>query len=195
MLYIRSFCLGYVSTGSLRAGTGNNPYMAHEYDQSKPRSYVLYLDANNLYGKAMSAYLPTHEYEWVDNSPAGNLPLLSEIQYDPEGFIQALNLENKYGYLFEVDMKIPPTLHDKLNDLPPAPLRRSLDNDVLSTAYQEPLIESLGQDSTSLRTKKLIADLHPKRNYIAHTSTLQKYLSVGAQITRVHKVLRFQQSP
>jgi len=155
--------LGYVSTGSLRACSGNNPYMGHEYDRNKARSYVLYLDANNLYGKAMSSYLPTHGYEWVDNNPGTNLPMLAEIQHDPTSFIQGLSLEDSHGYLFEVDMDVPPNLHDKLNDLPPAPSRRSLDTDVLSSAYQEPLLEKLGQDSSCLRSKKLIADLHPKK--------------------------------
>jgi len=168
--------------------------MGGEYDATKSRSYVLYWDANNLYGKAMSSYLPTHEYEWVDNTPAGNLPLLSEIQDDPAAFIQGLNLEGSHGYLYEVDMVIPQSIHDKLNDLPPAPSRRSLDSDALSSAYQEPLLENLGQDSTYLRTKKLIADLHPKKNYIAHSTTLKQYILMGVQITKVHKVLRFQQS-
>ena len=29
-----------------------------DYDKTKPKFYIKYLDVNNLYGKAMSQYLP-----------------------------------------------------------------------------------------------------------------------------------------
>ena len=41
----------------------NNPYMGYEYDTSKPTEYLQYLDANNLYGWAMSQLLPTGEFK------------------------------------------------------------------------------------------------------------------------------------
>ena len=37
-----------------RYGEANNPYMGDEYDDRKPTKYITYLDANNLYGWAMS---------------------------------------------------------------------------------------------------------------------------------------------
>ena len=42
----------------------NNPYMGYEYDMSKPIEYLQYLDANSLYGWAMSQPLPTGEFKW-----------------------------------------------------------------------------------------------------------------------------------
>ena len=47
----------------------NNPYMGTEYNPSKPTRYLQYLDANNLYGWAMSQPLPTGGFRWVDVSP------------------------------------------------------------------------------------------------------------------------------
>ena len=44
----------------------NNPYMGCEYDPLQPTNYLQYLDANNLYGQAMSQPLPTGEFKWVD---------------------------------------------------------------------------------------------------------------------------------
>ena len=44
----------------------NNPYMGCEYNPLQPTNYLQYLDANNLYGWAMSQPLPTGEFKWVD---------------------------------------------------------------------------------------------------------------------------------
>ena len=37
--------------------------MGDKYDANKPTKYITYLDANNLYGWAMSKPLPTHGFK------------------------------------------------------------------------------------------------------------------------------------
>ena len=56
-----------VSTISNRYGKSNNKYMGTKYETSKPSiyMYITYLDANNLYGWAMSKPLPTHGFKWM----------------------------------------------------------------------------------------------------------------------------------
>jgi hypothetical protein len=54
---------GGISVISHRYAKANNPYMK-EYDKSKPSSYIVYLDANGLYGWAMTQYLPCNSFEW-----------------------------------------------------------------------------------------------------------------------------------
>ena len=50
---------GGITQSVHRWAAANNPYMGSEYDSSKPIEYLQYLDANNLYGWAISQPLPT----------------------------------------------------------------------------------------------------------------------------------------
>ena len=86
-----------------RWAQANNPYMCSEYDPSHPTRYLQYLDANNLYGWAMSQPLLTGGFHWADVNPDE---------------IEELAKCNDQGYLLEVDVAYPRELHDYDNDLP-----------------------------------------------------------------------------
>ena len=77
----------------------NNKYMKN-YNNNEESSYIQYLDANNLYGWAMSKKLPANGFKWMDNN---------EINYDEN---------NDKGYILEVDVKYPKRLHELHSDLP-----------------------------------------------------------------------------
>ena len=57
---------GGITQSVHRWAAANNPYMGSEYDPSHPTKYLQYLDANNLYGWAMSQPLPTGGFHWVE---------------------------------------------------------------------------------------------------------------------------------
>ena len=86
----------------------NSSYMGSEYDKSKPTKYLQYLDANNLYGWAMSQPLPTGEFRWVE----------FRKDWNPKTIVEELEAKKNYGYLLEVDVRYPKNLHDYHNDLP-----------------------------------------------------------------------------
>ena len=65
--FIEKGMRGDVSMVSKRHVKANNP-QGYGYDPEKPSSYILHLDANNLYGWAMSQYLPIGGFRWVDDS-------------------------------------------------------------------------------------------------------------------------------
>ena len=54
---------GGISMVSKRYAKANNP-LVPDYDPSKPKKYIMYLDANNLYGWAMSKALPKRDFKW-----------------------------------------------------------------------------------------------------------------------------------
>ena len=92
----------------------SNNYMEN-YDKNEESSYIQYLDANNLYGWAMSQKLSVNGFKWVENN---------EIN---EEFIKNYNENNNKGYILEVDVKYPKKLHDLHSDLPFLPKRMKID--------------------------------------------------------------------
>ena len=99
---------GGVSYIANRYGKANNKYMK-EYDETAPSKYILYLDANNLYGWAISQYLPTGNFKWMSER---------EIKKIDQG---KYGVDSKKGSILEVDLEYPQELHDLHNDDPLAP--------------------------------------------------------------------------
>ena len=87
-----------------RYAKANNKYMKN-YNNNQESSYIQYLDANNLYGWAMSKKLPVNGFQWADNGKIN------------EEFIKNYNEKDKKGYIFEVDVKYPKKLHELHSDL------------------------------------------------------------------------------
>ena len=88
----------------------NNEYMKN-YNNNEESSYIQYLDANNLYGWAMSKKLPVNGFKWADNDKIN------------EEFIKHYNENDKKGFILEVDAKYPKNLHELYIDLPFLPER------------------------------------------------------------------------
>ena len=109
-----------------RYAKANNKYMKN-YNINEESSYIQYLDANNLYGWAMSKKLPENEFKWFDNDKIY------------EEFIKNYNENNKKGYILEVDVKYPKNLHDLHSDFPFLPERMEINkcNKVVCNLYDK----------------------------------------------------------
>ena len=98
-----------------RYAKANNKYMEN-YNNNEESSYIQYLNANNLYGWAMSQKLPVNNFKWVKDTSRIN-----------EEFITNYNENSNKGYILEVDVKYPKKLHDSHSDLPFSPRRMKID--------------------------------------------------------------------
>ncbi|XP_071052135.1 uncharacterized protein [Onthophagus taurus] len=101
---------GGLSMCTKRSAKANNKLMM-EFDETKDPSYILYLDATNLYGHAMRRKLPTGGFRWLSDEEIQKLDI-----YNTED-------DSEKGYVFEVDLEYPEAIHDEHNDLPFCPER------------------------------------------------------------------------
>ena len=65
-LFIEKGMRGGISYIAKRHSKPNNKYMEN-YDSSEEGVYIIYLDANNLYGWAMIQYLPYGRFKWLSS--------------------------------------------------------------------------------------------------------------------------------
>ena len=94
-----------------RYARANNEGMGDLFDPTKPASTIKGLDANNLYGWAMSQPLPDGQFSWV------SVVELEAIRWEEQ------RDDQEFGYIVEVDLDYPAALQEPDNDLPCAPER------------------------------------------------------------------------
>ena len=175
-LFIEKGLRGGISYIAKRYAKANNKYM-NDYDPKKPSTFIAYLDMNNLYGWAMSEYLPYGGYKWLKNVNGFDVMSISE--------------KSPIEYIIKVDLKYPEELHALHNDYPLAPEKLAFSYDMLSNCCKKIA------DKYEIKVgdvKKLIPNLGNKTKYVLHYRNLQLYLSLGMKLTKIHKVLKFKQS-
>lgn len=170
---------GGVATINCRAASANNPYVPETYDENQERQYVLYVDANNLYGAALSRPLPVKGFKWLGEAEIRKLN------------VNAINVNDEVGYLFEVSLEYGEHLHDLHNDFCLAPERYQPSYDELSP-LQKRMILMYGLKQIE-NVSKLIPNLKNKRNYVVYGTTLRMYVELGLKITEIHRVMSFEQ--
>ena len=110
---------GGISIISNRYGEANNKYMGNRFNKNKLNKYLMYLDANNLYGCAMSEKLPIHSFKWLTSGEMEKLFNNRVVQ-----------VWEKTPCILEVDLEYPENLHDLHNDYPFCPERVECKNGV-----------------------------------------------------------------
>ena len=173
---------GGVSMISHRYAKANNPEMGSLYNPSEELSYIIYLDANNLYGWAMSQAMPIANFKWLSK--------------DEWTIIDWLNIPDdaSIGYIIECDLLYPSALHDQHNDYPLAPEKRYIQSEMLSETQLRILSHYMVPKSAA-KVQKLIPHFLPRKNYVIHYRNLKFYLEEGMKLTQVTKVLQFEQRP
>jgi len=122
---------------------------------------ILYIDINNLYGYALSQKLPCADFAYIDDQATLNYVVNNLPDEDAD-----------VGYYLEVDLHVPPHLHEQLKDLPPAPIK---------------------QCPPGSKTEKLLLTLEDKKHYAIHYAILKFYMQLGVQVTKIHRACKFRQ--
>ena len=176
-LFVESGIRGGVSMISGRHAVANNTYVP-DYDSNRPTPHITHLDANNLYGCAMSMPLPISDFRWLSREEIDALD------------IAALPADSKTGYILEADLEYPRQLHDLHSDCPLAPERLHVTGEMLSP-YSRHLHDQL---DIGRSTSKLVPNLQHKTGYVIHHRNLQQCVDLGMKLTGLHRVLAFSQS-
>ena len=106
--------------------------------------------------------------------------------------IDNISDDNEKGYIFEVDLEYPEELHDIHNDYPLAAEKIKVEKEMLSDYCRE--ISDKYNISIGL-VSKLIPTLCNKEKYVLHYRNLRLYLNLGLKLKKIHRVLKFNQSP
>ena len=93
LLMIEKEIRGGICQATYRYAKANNKYMKN-FDKNNESLYLKYLDANNLYGWAVSQKLSVNGFKWVKN--------LSKFNED---FIKKYDENSDKGYFLEVDIE------------------------------------------------------------------------------------------
>ena len=140
---------------------------------------MTYLDANNLYGGAMRQYLPYSELKWLNQKDISDFCLNS------------ISENSLRDYMLEIDLEYPNELHDLHNDYPLAPEKLEISQNMLLN-YCFRIANEYGVIICGVN--KLVLNLNDKSKYIVHYRNLQLHLSLGMKLTKVHRILKFNQS-
>ena len=117
LLVIEKEIRGGICQATRRHLKANNKYMKN-YDKSNQSSYIEYLDANNLYGWAMSQRLPVNGFKWVKRKKPSKFN---------EDFIKKYDEDSNTRYFLEVDLDYPKELFNFHKDLPFLPEREKVE--------------------------------------------------------------------
>ena len=107
---------GVMYQASYRYVKANNKYMKN-YDKNIESSFIVYLDANKLYGYPMCKKLPVSNFKWID-----------DLSTFTENLIKSYDENSDKGYIFEIDVEYPKNLHKLHSDLPFLPERMKINN-------------------------------------------------------------------
>jgi hypothetical protein len=163
--------------GAHRYSKANNKYMS-DYKPDEASKYIMYLDANNLYGWAVIQDLPTGGFKWLKINGETDL---------------AKNGENKKnGLILEVDLEYPEKLHDRHNGYPLAPESARINEEMLSEYCRE--IREKYNISVG-GVGKLVTTLNGKEKYVVHSRNLQLYIKLGLKVKKIHRAMQFNQLP
>ena len=134
---------------------GISSVMGPRFIESNENTKLLYIDANNLYGWAMSQYLPTGDFKKMQNCHEAmqyDSTLMNEITED------ILNTpdDNEFGYFIECDLEYPAEIKEKTENFPLCPYQTKADPNLFSE-----YMNSVKQ-SNYKPTEKLMCDLTNK---------------------------------
>ena len=151
---------GGITQAVRKYAAAKNPCMGDKFNPNEDTTFLQYLDANNLYGWAMSQPLPTGGFRWVDIGPCESRAVQRPVEPNE---ISELATRTDKGYILEVDISYLAELHNPHNNLPFMCKRMEING-----------------------VEKLVPNLRDKKNYVIHIKALDQALTHGLVLDQIH---------
>ena len=164
-LFIEKGMRGGISYISKRYSKANSKHMKC-YDSSEESKFIIYLDVNNLYGWAMSQYLPYSAFKWLNQKEISDFCL------------NIVGESSSTGYILHIDYPIAPENLEIIRNMLPK--------------YCSDIANKYGIKIGGVN--KSVPNLRNKKKYVAHYRNLQLFLSLGIKLSKIHRILKFKQS-
>ena len=149
---------------------GGVSYINKRYSKASKNVNILYLDMNNLYGCAMSQYLPISDFKWVK--------VINKIEQK----LMRIKKDSSTGYILEVGLEYPEKLHVIHNDYPLASRKFYIPKEWLSDYC---LKIANAHNITTGTVKKLVSNLMNENSYLIHyRNYLQQCLELGMKLKK-----------
>ena len=157
---------------SNRYSKDNNKYLK-SYEPKQESKHIIYLETNNLYGFAMSKFLSTSGFKWID----------------PKEFeLNEYTSNSSKRCVLEVDPEYPKELRELYNNYPLASDKIEIKREMLS----ENQLKIAGIYNIPIgNVKKLVPNFFDKENYVLRYKNLQFYLRLGLKLKIIHRLLKF----
>ena len=123
----------------------------------------------------MQQTLPVDSYEWNETITSRE--------------ILATSNDSVVGFIVEVDIAYPSSLHDSHNDLPMAP-----EKILIRKSWLSPYAQSFNVKLQSDGREKLVETLLYKSRYVCHYRNIKFYVNQGLKVRKLHRVIQFRQS-
>ena len=167
-------------------GIANNKYLPTN-DKTKKSVLLQYLDAKNLYGYAMNQKLPLDGYKWTD------------VSIFTDDFVKNYDANGDKGYLLEVDVEYPIEMRIADEHLPFSSERKVKSTNSDSNYEFDEITRAHRKVYKTFNINpephnKLIASVRDKNQYVLHISTLKQALCHGLTLSKVYRVIEFNQS-
>ena len=167
-------------------GIADNKYLP-TYDKRKESVFLQYLDANNLYGYAINQKLALDGYKWAD------------VSIFTDDFVENYDVNGDKWYLLEVDIEYEIEMRIAHEDLPFLSERKVKSTKSHSNYEFDEITRARRKVYKTFNInpepdKKLIASVRDKKKYVLHISTLKQALCHGLRLSKVNRVIEFNQS-
>ena len=163
-IFLKKQTRGRISCISNRYNIKTPQKYLKSYDPKQDSKRITYLDANNLYGFAISRFLPTSGFKWIDHK-----------EFD----LNKYPSNSSKGCVLKVDLEYPKVLRELHSDYPLAPDKIVIKKEMLSE-YQLKIADlyniPIGND------KKLVPHFFDKEKYMFHYENLQLYLRLELKL-------------